>query len=75
MTYVFQMVDGKIESFLAYDMCLKWKMVRWNLFWSNDICVYDMESCNMRRKIEKERSLVDERTLLNIRNTQYSSIL
>jgi len=34
-----------------------------------------MESCNMRRKIEKERSLVDERTLLNIRNTQYSSIL
>ena len=69
------MVNGKIESFLAYDMCLKRKMVRWNHFWTNDICDYDMESCNMRRKIEKERSLVDERTLLNIRNTQYSSIL
>ena len=46
------MVDGKIESFLAYDMCLKRKMVRWNHFWTNDICDYDMESCNMRRKIE-----------------------
>ena len=63
------MVDGKIESFLAYDMCLKWKMVRWNLFWSNDICVYDMESCNMRRKIEfsvRKILIFAERTLQSL---------
>ena len=39
MIYVFQMVNGKMESFLAYDMCLKWKIISWNHFWTNDKCV------------------------------------